>query len=125
MISGEVEALSEIREAYDRGVADPLIASMEDVERSIAEGEAWIRKELDRCRPTGIEDTIQFLSGWYAFRKKPAAPAPPPRPHLPEFRPMPEWEPVRALSRVRTVGRNDPCPCGSGKKFKKCCGSRK
>lgn len=21
------------------------------------------------------------------------------------------------------VGRNDPCPCGSGKKFKKCCGS--
>ena len=22
----------------------------------------------------------------------------------------------------RTVGRNDPCPCGSGKKYKKCCG---
>ncbi len=22
------------------------------------------------------------------------------------------------------VGRNDPCPCGSGKKFKKCCGGR-
>ncbi|HZK01371.1 MAG TPA: SEC-C metal-binding domain-containing protein, partial [Anaerovoracaceae bacterium] len=22
-----------------------------------------------------------------------------------------------------TVGRNDPCPCGSGKKYKKCCGS--
>ena len=21
------------------------------------------------------------------------------------------------------VGRNDPCPCGSGKKYKKCCGS--
>jgi len=21
----------------------------------------------------------------------------------------------------RDVGRNDPCPCGSGKKFKKCC----
>jgi hypothetical protein len=20
-----------------------------------------------------------------------------------------------------TIGRNDPCPCGSGKKFKKCC----
>ncbi|MDQ3960483.1 MAG: SEC-C metal-binding domain-containing protein [Pseudomonadota bacterium] len=20
------------------------------------------------------------------------------------------------------VGRNGPCPCGSGKKFKKCCG---
>jgi len=22
------------------------------------------------------------------------------------------------------VGRNDPCPCGSGKKFKKCCQPR-
>lgn len=22
-------------------------------------------------------------------------------------------------------GRNDPCPCGSGKKFKKCCGKEK
>lgn len=21
----------------------------------------------------------------------------------------------------RRVGRNDPCPCGSGKKFKRCC----
>ncbi len=21
------------------------------------------------------------------------------------------------------IGRNDPCPCGSGKKYKKCCGS--
>ena len=23
---------------------------------------------------------------------------------------------------ARTTGRNDPCPCGSGKKYKKCCG---
>jgi uncharacterized protein len=22
---------------------------------------------------------------------------------------------------LKTIGRNDPCPCGSGKKFKKCC----
>lgn len=29
-------------------------------------------------------------------------------------------EPVRRES--PKVGRNDPCPCGSGKKFKKCCG---
>lgn len=26
-----------------------------------------------------------------------------------------------AHNRYRDVGRNDPCPCGSGKKFKKCC----
>ncbi len=28
-------------------------------------------------------------------------------------------QPVRAGAKI---GRNDPCPCGSGKKFKKCCG---
>jgi uncharacterized protein YecA (UPF0149 family) len=22
----------------------------------------------------------------------------------------------------KKVGRNDPCPCGSGKKYKQCCG---
>jgi uncharacterized protein len=27
------------------------------------------------------------------------------------------------LSARQTIGRNDPCPCGSGKKFKKCCGA--
>lgn len=25
--------------------------------------------------------------------------------------------------RVVQIGRNDPCPCGSGKKYKKCCGA--
>lgn len=41
------------------------------------------------------------------------------------------WLPLREAiyeretsQRMRTkVGRNEPCPCGSGKKFKKCCGS--
>ena len=26
---------------------------------------------------------------------------------------------------MNEVGRNDPCPCGSGKKYKKCCGIKK
>ena len=25
----------------------------------------------------------------------------------------------------REIGRNDPCPCGSGKKYKNCCGKNK
>jgi uncharacterized protein len=33
--------------------------------------------------------------------------------------PSPSSVPRRFASKV---GRNDPCPCGSGKKFKKCCG---
>lgn len=41
------------------------------------------------------------------------------------------WEPIEeddshtsiAAPRVPTVPRNQPCPCGSGKKFKNCCGT--
>ena len=32
-------------------------------------------------------------------------------------------QPVRNTK--KTIGRNDPCPCGSGKKYKKCCGRGK
>jgi hypothetical protein len=32
-----------------------------------------------------------------------------------------EIEPTQASPKT---GRNDPCPCGSGRKFKKCCGAR-
>ena len=51
---------------------------------------------------------------------------------------LPQWEEVlpaekikeivKAIKKSKTVvkgekiGRNDPCPCGSGKKYKKCCG---
>jgi len=28
----------------------------------------------------------------------------------------------RPLEKPKKIGRNDPCPCGSGKKYKKCCG---
>jgi uncharacterized protein len=34
-----------------------------------------------------------------------------------------EWEAERLPARSQKVGRNDPCPCGSGKKYKKCCGA--
>jgi hypothetical protein len=32
--------------------------------------------------------------------------------------------PSRAIHAEPTIGRNDNCPCRSGKKFKKCCGSK-
>jgi preprotein translocase subunit SecA len=32
---------------------------------------------------------------------------------------MEKAKPVRTGPKV---GRNDPCPCGSGKKYKQCCG---
>ena len=35
------------------------------------------------------------------------------------FRPVPESH--RQLRKAEQPSRNDPCPCGSGRKFKKCC----
>ena len=34
-----------------------------------------------------------------------------------------EMNPKATTVRVEKVGRNAPCPCGSGKKYKKCCGA--
>ena len=52
---------------------------------------------------------------------------------------LPQWDAIlteekraeitKAFKKTKTVvkevriGRNDPCPCGSGKKYKKCCGA--
>ena len=31
-------------------------------------------------------------------------------------------ENTKTIVNETKIGRNDPCPCGSGKKYKKCCG---
>ncbi|MPN57760.1 Protein translocase subunit SecA [bioreactor metagenome] len=31
-------------------------------------------------------------------------------------------KPQPVVNKEKRIGRNDPCPCGSGKKYKKCCG---
>ncbi len=36
--------------------------------------------------------------------------------------PPPDAAPATIRRNTPKVGRNDPCPCGSGKKYKKCCG---
>ena len=32
------------------------------------------------------------------------------------------YKKTKTVVKEKTVGRNEPCPCGSGKKYKKCCG---
>jgi uncharacterized protein YecA (UPF0149 family) len=59
---------------------------------------------------TLFDDTILELSTWAAFNPEPRAEKP---------APVSFYDPKR--NPFRNVGRNDPCPCGSGKKFKKCC----
>ena len=33
-----------------------------------------------------------------------------------------KYKKSKTIVKEHKVGRNDPCPCGSGKKYKKCCG---
>lgn len=59
-------------------------------------------------------DTVAEMSGW-TFSKPKASGNDKLEWGLPASRGMSHRDPLRK------VGRNDPCPCGSGKKFKKCC----
>jgi len=34
-----------------------------------------------------------------------------------------DWKNSKTVVNEEKIGRNDPCPCGSGKKYKKCCGA--
>ncbi|SKA88935.1 SEC-C motif-containing protein [Clostridium sp. USBA 49] len=36
-----------------------------------------------------------------------------------------KWRQSKTIVNEYKIGRNDPCPCGSGKKYKKCCGANK
>ena len=73
----------------------------------------------DKIAP--LEDAIGELSGWYAFsdafkrdQERRAA-------RTGGISLAPSAAPQPLINPFKSVGRNDPCPCGSGKKFKKCC----
>jgi len=119
------EALELIDEAYDRDLVDPWIVGQEEVKQSISEGESWMQKELSRCPPTGIDDTVAELETWAAFsEEQPALPTRnPPRSISRAAAPASDKHSPQAELPKRKTGRNEPCPCGSGKKYKKCCGS--
>lgn len=43
--------------------------------------------------------------------------------YAPHYRSLDEPDERQAAPQPAGIGRNDPCPCGSGKKYKKCCGA--
>jgi len=69
-------------------------------------------------------DTIEELSGWFSSSDNEDANTTRETGPL-ETQPR-RWSDIQpwgvpATNPLRHVGRNDPCPCGSGRKFKKCC----
>jgi Protein of unknown function (DUF1186)/SEC-C motif len=108
----ELEPL--VRQAFLRGSIDPEWLTFKDFEQDLQ-----FALDHPKAEPlhadgdlTMFGETVAELSGWDGFKPKAVGNETlnwldsPGTPHR---------EPLRH------VGRNDPCPCGSGKKFKKCC----
>ena len=58
----------------------------------------------------------------YIFRVNVVQPQQEQKRQVSENRYAAEEGPKKPVRKENKVGRNDPCPCGSGKKYKKCCG---
>jgi hypothetical protein len=108
-----------VKKAFDRGFIDSHILGFDHFEEDLRRG---IERPGEPCRlddrdGTLFGDTIEELSWWYCFSE--------------QYRADQErWRREAAANRARSqrlenpfkgIGRNDPCPCDSGKKFKKCC----
>lgn len=109
------EALGETEADDDEEIRDqisylderlfPLMVLTGEAESAAREhGEEWAEgEELDEVINECEEDLPQAVTDIYRF-----------------------WLAKRGTQPIRReepkVGRNDPCPCGSGKKFKQCCG---
>jgi hypothetical protein len=105
-----------VRQAFSRGSINPGWLSFEDFETDLEH--AIAHPEAEPLVPDGehtlFGDTVEEMSGWECFKPKTQSIAKS-RWSLLDSLGTPHREPLR------NVGRNDPCPCGSGKKFKKCC----
>jgi len=129
------ELLEDLRQAYEEGLVDPGFARFEGIERD-ARRDPVQRHDRLAGQYALIEDAVSEMEWWAAFhREEPPRqqtkkqPLPKPPPASPVSSPdSSDHDSKRAGSRPRPltvhqpkVGRNDPCPCGSGKKYKKCC----
>lgn len=92
------ELVEDVREAFRQGKID--LMHMGDFDSFFD----YLYNETEDGEYTRlITDSVQELSGWACFKEE--------KPSEPSIDDILSWK----------VGRNDPCPCGSGKKFKKCC----
>ena len=115
------ELLAEVRQAYAEDLIDENVADLEGIERDMAAPKPWRRD-----RRHLITDAIAEMERWSCFHPSDSGPTGLPKAKVPLSPPPPpvpaEYVPAKPLIREPKVGRNDPCPCGSSKKYKKCCG---
>jgi hypothetical protein len=99
------ELFPEIRRAFADDLIDPMFMASSELDTAETEPPG-LRLEDTRDRYPPIDDVIQATSWWSCFQNERSADGGP--------------EPQRVSTKI---GRNEPCPCGSGKKYKKCCGA--
>ena len=117
------ELLKEVRQAYAEGLIDDTVADLEGIESDLTQPNPG---RLERRHL--ITDAIAEMEWWSSFHPEdhwPKSLPEPETPVLPPAIPAPStlgYVAPEPFVREPKIGRNDPCPCGSGKKYKKCCG---
>jgi hypothetical protein len=114
-----IELTAQITELYQQGlVFEGITGNLKDCMTEIQQ-----ESGIDRKKPK-FENTFDryryYLDIWEYYKN-----ATKDVEDSPKIVEKTGFKEVKAIpSRVETpkVGRNDPCPCGSGKKYKKCCG---
>ena len=104
-----------VRSAFQRGFIDETMLNFEDFEGDLERACAGQPLQPWRGEFEPFGDVVEELSDWAGFQPKEERDE-----AAEDWRPD-AWPGMPAHNPFRNVGRNDPCPCGSGKKFKKCC----
>jgi hypothetical protein len=108
-----------VEQAFDRGFISRGWLGLKDFEEDLQKGiddPAALLRQWDG-EYSLFGDTIDELSTWPCFRPKEIR-----REERENTRRSDVlWRAGTAINRYKNIGRNDPCPCGSGRKFKKCC----
>lgn len=113
------QALPLIQQAYDRHLADSSIQSFENLEKSLRQGEQDAELRLSYCGTlAATEEEICFYTDDWGETGGPKEPDPSDLLKAPA---TVRQQNQRKSRRKKEPGRNEPCPCGSGKKYKKCC----
>lgn len=119
------EHFSRIMELYDKEMINRSIIQREEFPMESCENDiepVFEKYILDRH--TLIDDTIKEMSWWYCFKPKTEdheIQAQSDNTFSPSSSSGLSSKSNQTVSKKAKMGRNDPCPCGSGKKYKKCC----
>jgi len=116
------ELLGDIEKAFEEGLIDTTMIDIDDVRGDFAKGKDWALARL-ATNPHRhlIDDTAKEMEWWASFNENEPRPAQEGKLGLAETNPWRDDSFTGFKRAAPKIGRNDPCPCGSGKKYKKCC----